>query len=115
MATATATKSARKSAVAAPQAPKEHKPLPPTELPYIRGLVTHVKVFEGMISFQLRYANPTSKTGASTVSFKSFDPKAFADLALDDDVIVEYAPQTRQHSKTGEWETPNFVAAVHWM
>ncbi len=110
---ATATQS-RKSAKAAPQAARELPPLPKTQLPFLRGLVSHCKIFDKMISIHVRYSDPTSLSEASTLELKGFDVEAFKDVKVGDDILVEFAPRLRQRKDTGDWESCNVIAQIDW-
>ncbi len=113
---ATATKEAvaRKSAKAKAQQPQELRPLPATQLPFLRGLISHVRYFDKMISLHVRYADPTSLSGASTIELKCFDVQAFQGLEVDQDILVEYSPRLRQRKDNNEWETTNVVSEINW-
>ncbi len=109
-----ATKTQARQEMRAAQVERELPPLPPCELPTIRGLLVNVNVRESVVYATVRYADPTSRSKASTLSLKTWDVslgEQLASLPENADVIVEFSPRNSQN-KDGSWERWNYLSAI---
>ncbi|WP_338442325.1 hypothetical protein VZG28_04970 [Synechococcus elongatus IITB4] len=109
-----ATKAATRTEVRANDVQKELPALPDNELPTIRGLLVNLNIRETVAYVTVRYKDTTSRSGASTLSLKTWDmalAKELTKLPENADIVCEFAPRNTQGAD-GTWERWNYLSAV---